>query len=106
MKNKWKILFILCFACLVVSNIFWVYSSIDSGVTLTYKHVVIDEQNNTIKTLGSLIVLGSQDYSKKDILHLLRQAEPDAFIVEEFDEIIFQGIKFRFEQDRLISIAK
>ena len=82
------------------------YSLLDSGVTQTYQQVTIDEQDRTIQSLGEFIVKGTKDYSKKDILYLLRQAKPKAFIVEEPNKIIYEGAEFLFEQDILVKITK
>ena len=70
----WKKLFFITLVLLIVSNLFWLYSTIDAGVTYTYKQVSLEEKSKAINMLGSLIVKGGQKYTKRDILHILRQA--------------------------------
>jgi len=54
--------------------------------------------------LGELIVKGTQKYTKKDILHILRQANKDAFIVEEDNLIDVEGVKFIFTNGKLSDV--
>lgn len=82
------------------------YSLLDSGVTQTYQQVTIDDQDQIIFSLGELIVKGTKDYSHKDILFLLRESKPKAFIVEEENKIIFEGMEFLFNDDKLIKVSK
>jgi hypothetical protein len=54
--------------------------------------------------LGAFLVRLSSSYSKKDLLHLLRQARPDSLIVDEPDLIVVDGMFFRLSRDRLIEV--
>ncbi|WP_421774629.1 Imm58 family immunity protein [Gracilimonas sp.] len=105
MKN-WKTLFFSSLVLLVVTNLFWLYKSLDYGVSLTYQEDSYEKQKQVIGILGDLIVEGAQDYSKKDVLFLLRQKYPDGFIVEEENKVIYEGIYFDFENDSLVSITE
>ena len=60
--------------------------------------------NDKNKELAKLIVKGADNYTQKDILHLLRQANPDSFIVEKKNEIFASYSIFRFENGKLISV--
>ena len=86
--NKWKVSFFVALVLLVGSNLFWLYSAIDAGVTYTYQQVSLDDLSDAHSFLGELVVKGSKEYSQKDILHLVRQSYPNAFIVEEGNKII------------------
>jgi len=102
--NKWKVSFFVCLLTLVGSNLFWLYMAIDFGITYNYQQVSYDENHEAVEALGSLIVKGAKDYSQKDMLHLLRQAKPSAFIVEEQNSISFDGIHFIFENGKLVDV--
>jgi len=102
--NKWKIAFFCCLVFLIASIIFFIYSTIDQSISYTYLKDSYDEQVKANKVLGNLIVKGSQKYSQKDILYLLRQEYPKAFIVEEKNIINIGSNKFEFEKDRLVRV--
>ncbi len=99
--KKWKIAFFVVLVALLASNIFWFMSILDQGITYTYQQVTVDDQKKSIETLGTLVVQNSQNMNQKDILHLLRKAAPDAFIVEENNIISVEGLKFEFENGTL-----
>lgn len=103
--NKWKVSFFVAVAVLIATNIFWLYSAIDAGVTYTYQQVSLDEKSKAVGMLGALVVEGGQQYTKKDILHILRQVNKDAFIVEEENLIDVDGVKFFFAKGKLSEVA-
>ena len=102
--NKWKVAFfvvlILCFA----SNGYLFYRIVDNGISYSYLHDDYDAQSKQLNALGQLVVAGADEYTKADILHLLRQAKTDALIVEEDDAIYFEGIRFTFEGEKLTNV--
>ena len=102
--KKWKWSFFVTLVLLVATNIFWLYSIIDAGVTYTYQQVSYDEKSKAVIILGELIIKGGQKYTKKDILYILRQAYKDAFIVEEENLINIEGVQFIFREGRLSEI--
>ena len=102
--NRWKIAFFAVLGVLVLSNAFWAYQFVDSAVSYTYLESSYDEQRRAAAELGQLIVKGAKNYTKADVRHLLRQAKPDAFIVDEADSLNFEAITFRFEADRLVEV--
>ena len=102
--KSWKTAFFLCVLLLIASNIFWLYVVLDQSISYTYLGVSYDEQKQANEELGRLIVGGARSYSKKDLVHLLRLSKPDAFIVEEEDLVVYEGIYFRFSEDKLISV--
>jgi len=102
--NKWKIAFFCCLVLFIASIVFFIYSIIDQGISYTYLKVSYDEQVEANKVLGNLVVRGGQKYSQKDILYLLRQEYPKAFIVEEKNTIRIGSNEFEFEKDRLVMV--
>jgi len=102
--NRWKIAFFSVLGLLVLSNAFWGYVFVDSAASYTYLESSYDDQRRAVAELGELIVKGTRNYTKADVLHLLRQAKSDAFIVDEADSLDFEGITFRFAADRLIEV--
>ena len=102
--NKWKIAFLVSVPILLASNVFLIFTVIDTAVSYTYLQDSFKHHSQSESALGKLIVEGSKNYSQKDILHLLRQAEPEEFIVEEDNKIFYSGNTFVFEGDRLVKI--
>ncbi|WP_406608711.1 Imm58 family immunity protein [Agarivorans sp. JK6] len=102
--NKWKLAFLVVVPLLVISNICFIYMTVDTAISYTYLQDSFKHHEQSESTLGKLVVAGSKDYSKKDILHLLRQAKPDAFVVDDVNSISFEGNTFIFENDRLVEI--
>jgi hypothetical protein len=101
-KNKWKTSFFIALFALVVSNVFWLYFVVDQAISYGYLSDEYQHKTASVKGLGELIVKGSQDYEQKDILYLLRQANPDSFIVEEGSEIHTDFGTFVFENSKLV----
>ncbi len=54
--NNWKVGFFICLVILLISNLFWIYSILDSGVTQTYQQVTIDDKSQIISSLSELII--------------------------------------------------
>ena len=102
--NKWKLSFFITLLALLVTNAFWFYTAIDAGVTYTYQQVSLDDKSKSVKMLGELIVKGGKKYTKKDILHILRQANKEAFIVEEENLINVEGTSFIFKNNKLVEV--
>jgi len=102
--NKWKLSFFIVVPTLIVSNIFFVYLTLDSSVSLTYLNHSFGDEKKARHSLGQLMIHGSSDYSQKDFLHLLRQVNPNDFIVEEGQEIRSGGNVFTFKNDRLTEV--
>jgi len=102
--NKWKVSFFATLTLLVGSNLFWLYTAIDAGVTYTYQQVSLDDLSDAHSFLGELVVKGGKEYSQKDILHLVRQSYPNAFIVEEDNKIMVNKVTFTFEGGKLSKV--
>lgn len=102
--NKWKVGFFAVLLVGLASNAYLFYQLVDSGVSYSYLHDSYTTETRRFEAMGGLVVAGADEYSKADILHLLRQANKDAFIVEEENVIHYEGIKFSFEGDKLASV--
>jgi len=102
--NKWKLSFFIVLPLLIITNIFWLYLVIDVGITRTYQQVSLEEKSKALAILSSLVIKSGQQYKKKDILHMLRRLNKDAFIVEEENLIEVDGVKFIFENGTLSEI--
>ena len=101
----WQLAFTISVVVLLATNAFWAFTVIDQGVTLMYSDMTQRTQARAIQDLGALIVKGADSYTKKDILFLLRQARPDAFIVDNGDAVSYEGITFRFASDKLVEVG-
>lgn len=105
-SKSWKISFFISTVFLICSNAYWFMLAIDSAVTDKYQSMDIYHKEEVIKELGRLIVKGSKIYSKKDMLHLLRQSKNNAFIVEEGNILYFDNVVFVFENDKLVEVKE
>lgn len=79
---------------------------IDQAATNKYTEMELHSQKQAVSELGNLIVTGIESTSKKDVVFLLRQANSDAFIVDDEEQVIYQNISFYFKNDRLVSIGE
>lgn len=104
--RSWKFAFIVSVLLIIVSNAFWALIALDLAITNKYQSMDNYSKEDAIADLGNLIVNGSKDYSKKDIIHLLRQSNSEAFIVDEGDVVIYQNIGFTFKNDKLIQVKQ
>ena len=102
--NRWKIAFFVAIVAGIASNVYWFMQFVDSAISYSYLGDSYDAQARRYKALGELVVAGSTQYSQADILHLLRQAYPDGFIVEEENKIFFKGIEFALVDNKLAEI--
>ena len=103
-ENKWKLSFFISILILITSNVFWLFGAIDQAISYSYLSDESHRANESIKELSSLIIKGADKYSQKDILYLLRQANPDSFIVEDGNKIITDFSTFTFKNGKLISV--
>jgi hypothetical protein len=103
--NQWKVSFFVAVVVLIATNIFWLYSAIDAGVTYTYQQVSLDEKSKAVGMLSALVVKGGQQYTKKDIHHILCQVNKDAFIVEEENLMDVDSVKFFFTNGKLSEVT-
>jgi hypothetical protein len=102
--NPWETALFVTLVGLILSNIFWAYFLFDQSISYTDLLDSYEEKSRTVSALGSLIVKGSDQYSKQDLLHVLRQSKPEAFIVDEGDTIVFEQIRFTFSDGTLVKV--
>lgn len=102
--NKWKVAFFVVLVFSLASSGYLFYQLVDGGISYSYLHDDYDTQSRQLDALAELVVAGADEYTKSDILLLMRQQKKDAFIVEEDDAIHFEGIRFVFDGEKLIKI--
>ena len=102
--NRWKIAFFSTVALLVISNAYWAFTIVDSAISYSYLYDSYDEQVRKIDSLGDLIIEGTPRHTKADIIHLLRQADADGFIVEEEDTVLYKNLSFIFVENQLVDV--
>ena len=104
--KSWKTGFWICLVLLMFSNCYWFLAAIDQALTNKYTSTELYSQEQAVAELGKLIITGIESKSKKDVIFLLRQANPDAFIVDGKDVISYQNVSFYFKNDKLVSIGE
>ena len=102
--NRWKVAFFVCLGFAAISISTLLYGILDQAVTLTYQQDSCDSISRGSDILGNIIVKRGQRYSQADVLHLLRQEYPDAFIVESGDRISMRDVSFCFENGKLSEV--
>lgn len=102
--NKWKAAFFVVLILGLATNGFLLYGFVGSAVSYSYLQDSYGHETTRFDALADLVIAGADEYSQADILHLLRQANPDAFIVEEGNVIHYEGVKFVFDGDRLTAV--
>jgi hypothetical protein len=101
--NRWKVAFFTSVAVSLCAVAYLIFEMAELGISYGYLQAGRDDLATSNRVLGQLVVSGGQDYSQKELLHLLRQEYPGAFIVEEGDTIRIGPNTFVFENDRLVS---
>jgi hypothetical protein len=102
--NKWKVAFFVVLILGLASNGFLFHSLVDSAVSYSYLHDSYEAESRRFSALGDLVVAGADEYTQADILHLLRQANENAFIVEEDNVLHYEGVSFFFDADKLAQV--
>ena len=102
--NRWKIGFFVVLLIALASNAYWFVRVVDSAISYSYLNDSYVAESGRFEALGKLVVAGSTEYTKADILHLLRQSNPGAFIVDDESRVVFEGIEFVFLNDSLAEV--
>ena len=102
--KKWKVAFFVVLVLGLASNGILLYGLIGSAVSYSYLYDSYDAESRRFSALGDLVVAGADGYTQEDVLHLLRQANKDAFIVEEGNVLHYEGVSFVFEGDKLTQV--
>ena len=106
MVKSWKAGFWCCFIAMLVSNVYWCLVVLDHTLANKYTEMELHSQKQAVSEWGKLIVTGIESTSKKDVVFLLRQDNPGAFIMDDEEQVIYQNISFYFKNDRLVSIGE
>lgn len=99
----WKRAFVASAILLIVSNVAWLYDSLDHGVTDMYAEVASREAQADLDVLKRLLP-ETAPLTRKDVLTLLRRTNPDAFIVDDSSGVSVGGLRFEFEEERLARV--
>ncbi len=73
---------------------FLLYAAIDHGISYSYLKTSFDDSNRSLQLLAALYPLDR--YNKEDVVHIIRQQKPDAFIVERPCFVAVDGLRFDF----------
>ena len=102
--HRWKIAFFIVLLVALASNAYWFIRVVDSAISYSYLNDSYVAETGRFEAISKLVVAGSTEFSQADILHLLRQSNPEAFIVEDENTVVFEGIEFVFVNDRLTEV--
>ena len=102
--HRWKIAFFVVLLVALASNAYWFIRVVDGSISYSYLNDSYVAESGRFEALSKLVVAGSAEYSQADFLHLLRQSNRGAFIVEDEDRVVFEGIEFVFLNDSLTEV--
>jgi hypothetical protein len=80
------------------------YVVVDHGVTDMYQEVASQETRDDLAVMNRLIPRAAP-LTRADVLTLLRQTNPDAFIVDDGTRVSIGRLRFEFEQERLVRVG-
>jgi len=86
--KKWKITTAIIFVALIGSNLWWLYQSIDAGITHTYREKVLEEQAQQLK---QLLVLGNHyaaDRPLSEVKALISKVYPEKDMFEKDGNLV------------------
>ena len=102
--NKWRIAFWCCLTLLVAVTVFFVYSIIDQGVTLTNQKEGFRDTENDLDQL--IEIINKTDLTKKQIETELKDRNDFEFMDFKTDTISLNRVLLIFDNDRLEKITK
>jgi hypothetical protein len=80
---------------LIVSNLFWIYTLIDNGITLTYRDQELYEYKETQKQLMSMLPEVAQNRSNEEIINIAKKySSSEPFEKEGCTWVGWLGFKF------------
>ncbi|MEQ8904027.1 hypothetical protein [Ekhidna sp.] len=95
----WKKLFWISFILLVVTNIYWMYQLLDSGVSITYLRESYDYQEKDIDILRKLV---EQHYDFNKLTSELDEADYELIQKGDIFFIVFSSFEVEFNSDSTI----
>jgi len=95
--NRWKWAFWGSITILLPIVAILLYAVVDNIVTIDYMTQGYSETKQDFRRLAD--IYPKNTYTKKDIVYILRQHSPDAFIVETECNVQIDGLRFEFTKD-------
>jgi len=105
MKRTYKILFWFTLTILVVSNIFWIYQTIDNSVGYTYYKVSCDEYYQDMLEFKQILETKSTKKEAIDFLEL-NKVEYDSFQKETEFIITFNSFALIFDEKGILNSSE
>ncbi len=96
---SWKSAFFVLCAFTLMETAWFLYRAVDFGVTYTYMSEGYMSCTQDLDVLERLAAVTGNKRSRKEVLALLRQQNPSAFIVEERRMIGIGGLHFTFAKN-------
>ena len=97
-----KMLAITLGSLLVITNAYWVYSSIDSGITRTYEDQTY-EMKNQLSALRSICNLHVSGMDKIEATEILRSISPDSAPYEKEGRLNTTWLSLKLDQNKNIA---
>ena len=89
---------------LILSNVFWMFQLLDSGISVTHRSQYIEQLESTNKQLKTLLPAMTEKLSKEEIISIADTfSEGDVFEKEGY--IWLGDLGFKFNGDKLISVV-
>ena len=98
-------LLFLALGALVLGNLFFAYRALDSGVTITYYQVEIDNQRKAKQLLARIAVILAEGRYERDLTQAVERAVPGHVVDREGDTFFVDEVGLRFEQGRLTEVV-
>lgn len=102
-SRQWRIAFFSLLAGALLGIGVLLYGIVDQGITITYMSEGYAQTKQDLSVLAA--AFPRDGYNKKDIVTILREQNPDAFIVETECTVELNGLRFEFDdQGSLVGI--
>lgn len=102
---SWKVAFLISLGVLLISNLFWGYVVVDSGVTVTHLKDQTNDQYRRLEVLSNLLPKVSGNLDRNKFLEIVGVIHPDSeSVFEKGSDVIVQGVTFSFSQGQLTSV--
>ena len=89
---------------LVVTNAFWAYNALDSGVTLTHQSDQIGHDERTVELLASLMTDLPRGATRDDAYRFLQARYADRIVKIRADTIEVDSVLLEYRQDSLVRV--
>ena len=102
----WKRTALGLLAAVVITLLGSSYLILDQALTITYMEVGYDSTKSDLELLGRVAPQLHRGSSKRDILGILRELEPNGLIVERGGMVRAGGLEFRFDSSGSLSAVE